>query len=294
MDAEIFEFSLGDFKCVSISDGRQPIDAEMLPTFFAGSSPDDLAAALRRHGMTPAGFELQCSPLLIDTGDERVLVDSGGGSVFHAHLGKVVPGLAAAGYQPSDIDIIVLTHGHLDHVCGGIDGDGAMIFPNARQLMARGEWEYWTEQTDAGAMGEKFFEDVRFTQDCLRAMRGQMQFIEPGDEIAPGIRAIATPGHTRHHISLAVASGESRLLCAADTMDLPIHIERTDWHPDWDELPDLGMESRKLLLRRAVDEQALIHAFHFPFPGVGYAREAGDGWRFEPLASNSPQPSGDV
>ncbi len=283
MESGIYSFRVGDFKCVSISDGLQPIDAAMLPTFFAGASPEELAIALRQHGMTPDGFELQCSPLLIDTGDERVLIDSGGGSVFHSHLGKVIPGLAAVGYQPRDIDIIVLTHGHLDHVCGGVDANGEMIFPRARQLMARGEWAYWTEETDASAMGEQFVDDVRFTQDCLRAMRAQVELIEPGDEVAPGIQTIATPGHTRDHISLAVASGESRLICAADTMDLPIHIERTDWHPDWDEQPETGMRSRRMLLRRALDENALIHAFHFPFPGVGYVRADGDGWRFEPL-----------
>lgn len=283
MESSIYSFTVGDFKCVSISDGLQPIDAETLPTFFAGASADELALALRQHGMSPDGFELQCSPLLIDSGDERILIDSGGGAVFHSHLGKVVPGLAAAGYQPSDIDTIVLTHGHLDHVCGGVDENGALIFPQARQLMARGEWAYWTEETDAGAMGEKFVDDVQFTQDCLRAMRDQIQLIEPGDLIAPGIRAIATPGHTRNHISLAVRSGDSRLICAADTMDLPIHIERTNWHPNWDEQPEAGLRSRRMLLRRAVDDNALIHAFHFPFPGVGFVRAAGDGWRFEPL-----------
>ena len=89
-----------------------------------------------------------------------------------------------------------------------LDKDGALVFPNARQIMARGEWKYWTEETDAAAMGAHLVADVQFTQDCLRAMRSQMQLIEPGDEIAPGIRSVATPGHTRDHISLAVASGE--------------------------------------------------------------------------------------
>jgi glyoxylase-like metal-dependent hydrolase (beta-lactamase superfamily II) len=273
---------VGDFKCLSISDGAQPIDADLLPTFFAGSSPAELAKALRRHGLSPEFHPLQCSPLLIDTGDERVLIDSGGGSVFHPHLGKVVPGLAAAGYQPDDIDIIVLTHGHLDHVCGGVDHNGDMVFPKARQLMTRGEWKYWTEETDAAAMGDHLVADVQFAQDCLRAMRGQVQLIEPGDEVCPGIRAIPTPGHTRDHISVAVTSAENRLLCVADTMDLPIHIEQTTWHPAWDELPAEGLRSRRMLLQRAAEENALIHAFHFPFPGLGYVRATGVGWRFEP------------
>lgn len=278
----VYTFNVGDFKCVSISDGSQLIDAQMLPTFFVGSTVDELARTLRRHGLSPDSFDLQSNCLLIDTGGERILVDSGGGSVYHSVLGKVVPGLAAAGYQPGDIDTIVLTHGHLDHVCGGLDKDGAFVFPNARQIMARGEWEYWTEETDAAAMGAALVADVQFTQDCLRALRSQMTLIEPGDEIAPGIRSIATPGHTRDHMSLAVTSGADRLICVADTMDLPIHIERTTWHPAWDQAPEQAMTSRRMLLRRAVEEDALIHAFHFPFPGLGYVREDGDGWRFEP------------
>jgi len=283
MTAGVFTFSVGDFKCVSISDGAQPIDAEMLPTFFVGATAEQLALALRQHGLSPDAHDLQSNCLLIDTGDRRILVDSGGGSVYHPVLGKVVPGLAAAGYQPGDIDTIVLTHGHLDHVCGGLDKDGELVFPNAR-LMARGEWEYWTEETDAGAMGAHLVADVQFTQDCLRAMRSQMQLIEPGDEIVPGVETIATPGHTRDHISLAVTSGEDRLICVADTMDLPIHIEQTTWHPDWDEAPEQAMVSRRMLLQRADAENALIHAFHFPFPGLGYVRKDGDGWRFEAIA----------
>ena len=283
MNAKVFNFSVGDFKCVSISDGMQPIEGDFLPAFFNGSAADELAVALQRHGISPDHYDLDCNCLLIDTGSERVLIDSGGGPFFDPHLGQLVPGLAATDYQPDDIDAIVLTHGHRDHVCGGVNQQGELIFPNARHIMARGEWEYWAKEVDISAMGERFIEDVEFARECLLAIESQLQLIEAGDEIAPGIRSIPTPGHTRNHISVAVNSGDERLICVADTMDVPLHIEQTTWHPAWDELPAEGIRSRGRLLQRAVEQEALIHGFHFPFPGVGRVRRDGEGWRFEPI-----------
>ena len=283
MSASIHKFSIGDFQCVSISDGIQPIDAQLLPTFFAGSTEAALAGALRRHGISPDYYELDCNCLLIDTGSQRILVDSGGGPFYDDHLGQLVPGLAAAGYAPEAISAIILTHGHRDHVCGGVDQQGGMIFANARHIMVRGEWEYWAREADINALGPAFIDDIRFTRQCLLAVQDQLQLIEAGDEIAPGIRAIATPGHTQNHISVAAESRGERLLCVADTMDLPIHVEETSWHPAWDEMPAQGIESRRRLLSRAAEHGALIHGFHFPFPGLGYVHAQGDGWRFEAI-----------
>ncbi len=280
---KIYRFKLGNFDCVSISDGMQPIDAALLPTFFNGAAPAELATALQKHGISPAAYELQCNCLLIDTGSARVLVDSGGGPFFDPHLGRLAPGLAAAGYQPADISHILLTHGHRDHVCGSVAENGAIIFPNARHIMVREEWQYWAQTADVMVLGPAFAEDIQFTRDCLLAIQGQLELIQAGDEILPGIRSIPTPGHTRNHISVGVNSGDSQLICVADTMDLPIHIEQTSWHPAWDELPAVGIRSRRRLLQLAAETNALLHGFHFPFPGLGYARAADAGWRFEPV-----------
>lgn len=284
MTGKPFSFDLGDFKCISISDGIQPIDAELLPTFFAGSSADDLASALSSHGISPQYYELDCTCLLIDTGDARILIDSGGGPFFDPHLGLLAPGLKSAGYGLEDIDFVVLTHGHRDHVCGGVAEDGSMIFSNAKHMMVRGEWEYWANLGDEEIAKMAHSEDIRFARHCLQAIEGQLELIAAGDEIAPGVRTLATPGHTRHHISVEATSGDRTLICVADTMDLPIHIENTTWRPAWDQLPETGIETRRMLLRRAAEEDALIHGFHFPFPGLGYVRAEAEGWRFEPVA----------
>ena len=287
MTVRTYPFDIGQYKCVSISDGIQPIGADLLPTFFAGSSADDLALALNNHGISPDHYELQCNCLLIDTGDARILIDSGGGPFFDPHLGLLAPGLESAGYRPGDIDIVVLTHGHRDHICGGVAQDDSMIFPKAKHVMVRGEWEYWVNLSDEAISKMAHSEDIRFARHCLEAIECQMELIDAGDEIAPGVRTLATPGHTRNHISVEATSGDRSLICVADTMDLPIHIENTSWHPAWDELPATGIETRRALLKRAAERNALIHGFHFPFPGLGYVRVAADGWHFEPY----PEPA---
>lgn len=283
MSARTFSFDFSQFKCVSISDGIQPINAELLPTFFAGSSAEDLALALNNHGISPDHYELQCNCFLIDTGESRILVDSGGGPFFDPHLGRLVSGLKRAGYDPGDIDFVVLTHGHRDHVCGGVAQDDSILFPNAKHVMVRGEWEYWVKLSDDEITKMAHAEDIRFARHCLKAIEPQLELIDAGDEIAPGVRTLASPGHTRNHISVEAISEDRTLICVADTMDLPIHIENSSWHPAWDELPETAIATRRSLLRRAVERKALLHGFHFPFPGLGYAREDADGWRFEPF-----------
>ena len=286
MTARTFAFDIGQFKCVSISDGIQPINAELLPTFFAGSNDEDLALAFEAHGISPEHYELQCNCLLIDTGDSRILIDSGGGPFFDPHLGRLVSGLKRAGYEPGDIDFVVLTHGHRDHVCGGVAQDDSMIFPNAKHVMVRGEWEYWVQLGDDAITKMAHAEDIRFARHCLKAIEPQLKLIDAGDEIAPGVRTLASPGHTRNHISVEATSEGRTLICVADTMDLPIHIENSTWHPAWDEMPETGIATRRALLKHAVERKALLHGFHFPFPGLGYAREAAEGWRFVPFAES--------
>jgi len=281
--AKTFRFEVGGFECVSISDGYQPIGAELLRRFFAGAPLHELHQAFRKHGIEPEYMDLACNCLLIDTGACRVLVDTGGGPFFDPHLGNLVPGLQAEGINPQDINIVVLSHGHRDHVGGCIDRNGGQAFPNARYVMARGEWEHWTNEPDETALDANTSRELSFVRDNLLAIEDRLHLLETDAEIVHGIRVFSAPGHTRHHVAVEATSQNKHLICVADAMDHPIHVEHVSWHAEWDELAEQGIETRRNLLMRAVGRAALVHAYHFPFPGVGFVREDAAGWCFESL-----------
>ena len=281
MSVQTHRFKVGDFECIAINDGD--LKADQPGEFFAGASPAELEAAFRQHKIDPANFNIPCICLLIDTGEHRVLVDAGAGPGIQPGMGRLLAGFQAEGITKESITHVILSHGHWDHVGGCTDGHGQPDFPNARYVMARDEWEYWAVDVDIYAYGDDSVDVIRFVQEKLVAIEKNLDQIEPTVEIVPGIQVVATPGHTLHHTSVIAKSGEATLVCPVDVIDHPIHIENPDWHPAWDKDAEKGTESRRQLIQQAVDTGAIVHGFHFPFPGVGHIVEAGNGWRFESL-----------
>lgn len=283
MSAETHTFKVGDFTCTAINDGYLPVEgAESVATFFAGASPEELARAFEKHNMQLDRMDIPCICLLIETGTHKVLIDNGSGPYFNAHLGKLLGGLKAIHISPAEIDTIILSHGHWDHIGGCMNQDGSPIFPNARYVMARGEWQYWAKDVDVASYGAGA-STIRFVRDNLLSIEGQLDLIEPDAEALPGITVLHAPGHTRHHVAIAATSRGAQLICLMDSTDSPIHVENPDWYLAWDQLPEAAPQTRRQLLRRAAEQNAIIHGFHFPFPGVGHIRQDGAGWRFEPL-----------
>jgi glyoxylase-like metal-dependent hydrolase (beta-lactamase superfamily II) len=124
----------------------------------------------------------------------------------------------------------------------------------------------------------------RAAKDVLVALRGRIEQIEPGDEIAPGISVEAAPGHTPGHVAVEVAAGRERLLHVVDAAADPVLNLR---HPDWFLAPDLwpvqALRTRRRLFDRAAAEDLLVLTSHFPFPGLGRVTVHGDGWQWAPV-----------
>ena len=291
MSAQRFRFRLGDFDCLVISDGTfaYPSPAQnVFINFFVNAPSARLTQVLRRHNLDADSWTEYVSPypcLVIDTGQHRVLIDTGAGS-FSPTTGQLVSGLHAEGIQPTDIDRVILTHAHPDHVGGNLDRDGKLAFPNATYMIGRDEWTFWTAQPNLGDLpiddhGKQIL--VHVAQSNLHPLRDRIDLIDPDEEIIPGIRCIAAPGHTPGHMAVEVTSARDQLLHIADTVLHPIHLEEPNWHSAVAIHPHQVADTRRRILTTASKEKTLTLASHFPFPGVGHVRRQGEGWRWQPI-----------
>jgi len=287
MSTENYHFKVGSFDCIVVSDGTftYPHPAAV---FFANAPKERLAEVLRKHNLDPEHWEEYVSPytgLVIDTGQNRVLVDTGAGGMAPT-TGKLMSSLQAEGIAPEDIGTVILTHAHPDHIGGNIDSEGKPAFPKARYVMWKDEWDFWTQEPDISQLQvDEHIKEliVTFARSSLPPIRGQLKLVDQETEIVPGVRAVAAHGHTPGHMAVVISSGSERLFCTADVALHPIHLEQRDWYAAVDLNPEQALASRRRIMDMAAAEKALVYASHFPFPSLGHVTQKGNAWQWHPI-----------
>jgi glyoxylase-like metal-dependent hydrolase (beta-lactamase superfamily II) len=283
MNAETHRFKVGNFECMAVSDGAFTYP---LNSFFANAPNEALEKVLGEHNIQPGEIKAPWTCLLIKTEKQLVLVDTGGGAGLVPSVGKLLGNLKAEGIEPADIETVILTHGHPDHIGGNTDVEGKPIFPKARYIMWKEEWEFWTSELDLAQL--QVGEDIKqlmlmLAQKNLPPIKDQLDLIDRETEILPGIQTIAAPGHTPGHMALAISSGSEQLLYVSDAVLHPIHLEQPDWHAAFDLMPEQTVATRRELLYRIAADKVLMIACHFPFPGLGRVTQKRDRWQWQPI-----------
>lgn len=268
-----FHFKVGNFECLAISDGTFPVP---------GAQPGQ---SFGQYEMQP-GQIMEVTGLFIRTPEHAVLIDTGWGVGVEPDAGKLLQNLQAAGIQRTEIDTVILSHGHGDHIGGNTDAEGRPVFPNARYIMCKEEWESWTSDPNLThidveeSVRQMFIEGV---QKNLIPIKDQLDLIDGDTEIMPGIELIRAPGHTPGSIVMVMSSGTEQLLGAFDIFHQPLEIERPDLYDTFDISIEQASRTRIQILSRFGTTNPLVFASHFPFPGLGHIVQRGDAWSWQPI-----------
>lgn len=278
----VHRFNLGKLRVSVIDDARFTFPA---PAFAVNQEPGTVEAFLQQYGLAPDFVNLHMQVTLIETGSHKVLLDTGMGDVTfpgnNADNGRLISSLWALGVEPKDITDVIISHGHPDHI-GSCSKQGEPLFKNARYHIPPAELEFWTQKPEADDPFFKFM--LAIGNEQLLSVKDLISPYADGDEIVPGVTAIAAPGHTIAHHAFLLHDGDQKLL---HLMDSAIHYLVGTEQPDWAlavELDsDLAAATRNTLFKQAVYQQLLVAGYHFPFPGIGRLIRQNNSWRYVPV-----------
>src|SRR5262245_58213245 len=245
------KYTVGSFECTAVYDGiwEKPHD----PAFIKNASVDDVKAAMRAAGLTDEFVSIPFTPLVVATGRDLVLFDSGTGGQVQPTAGRLIDNMKAAGIDPAKITKAMISHFHPDHIFGLMEkGTNAQVFPNAEIVVSAPEYKFWTDP----AVIEKLPEARRPLATRIQATFPtwkNMRQVDGEVEVAPGIRTIKAPGHTPGHVAFHIASGNAQMIYSGDTFYQPVFAMKTpQWHGAFDQDGPTAEASRRKLADRLV------------------------------------------
>ena len=282
----VYRFKLGGFEIATLLDAKA-VREGLHPTYGGNASADEVQALARANNIDPVKIEHPNIPTLVNTGKELILFDTGNGALPREYeqlktrlpLGNVVARLAELGHKPEDIDVVVTTHGHPDHIGGLVEG-GKPVYPNARYVFGAADFDFWKK-------GENVSEARKFNRELYMKicvpLADKSTFVKPGGAVAPGITAVDAFGHSPGLMAFHIESEGKRFMVTADTVThFVMAVQKPEWHFQMDDDKDKAVATRKRMLDMLATDRLTVASFHMPFPGLGWIDRAQGGYRWVP------------
>jgi glyoxylase-like metal-dependent hydrolase (beta-lactamase superfamily II) len=258
MQKSSYSFKIGEFDCTVIRDGTLKI---------------------------PGSHDMELTCLFVGTGKHNVLIDAGEGKGINPTSGYLLGNMRAAGIDPEDIDKVILTHTHLDHVGGLVDDIGKPSFPNARYIVHKKEWEFRAPTIQVEPEEERKNQDVLdvTARKKLALVWDRFDAFDGASEIIPGFKYILMPGHSPGSSTVVISSEGDQIICVGDIVHDLVELTDPDVWAQFDKNTEGAARSRTQLLSSAASTHALLFVCHFPFPGVGYVAKKDGIFTWEPM-----------
>ena len=274
------DVSLGTGQLTTLSDGYLTLPGD----FIFGPMPQEaLAPILADYGLDRAQLTPECNLALWRDGTRNVLFDVGSGPDFMPSAGRLTESLATLDLAPEDISHVIFTHAHPDHIWGLLDEFDEPLFPDAEYLMGRAEWDYWWNPETVETIGEARAVFAVGARRRMEAIADSVTLFDDGDELLPGIAAIATHGHTPGHMAFELRQGSEAALVVGDAIgNHHVAFRHPEWESGADQDTAQAVAARQMLLDRLTAEKMLLVGFHLPGGGMGRAEKDGDSYRFVP------------
>ncbi|MEQ1616317.1 MAG: MBL fold metallo-hydrolase [Hyphomicrobiaceae bacterium] len=281
---QFYRFPIGEFQATIVSDGPLPLGEPSAS--MKGITKEEIGKALTDNFLPTGGITLEQNLIVLNTGSRLALFDSGMGTskMFGPTTGRLLSSLKQAGIQPGQIDDVICSHAHIDHIGGLADAKGKRHFPNATIHISKADYDFWTDEKKLGDKASVDF--VKHARQNLLPYKNRIKFVEDGKDVIPGVQAMFVPGHTVGHTIFIIKSGAKSMVYTADITHHQILLTekpRTEFAYDTD--PKQAVTSRLKVFDMIASQKLPMLAYHFPWPGYGHLSKQGDGFRYyaEPM-----------